>query len=73
MAWRLAGVMGFVWRLFRLKGEPPITRQMLQLIGMPFTVSTEKARRELKYTPKISWARGISDMSDLVTTPPRAF
>jgi nucleoside-diphosphate-sugar epimerase len=74
MAWRLAGVMGFVWRLLRLKGEPPITRQMLQLIGMPFTVSTEKARRELKYTPKISWARGISDMSDLVTTTtPRAF
>jgi nucleoside-diphosphate-sugar epimerase len=74
MAWRLAGVMGFIWRTLRLKGEPPITRQMLQLIGKPFTVSTEKARRELKYAPKISWPRGISDMSDLVaTTPPRAF
>jgi nucleoside-diphosphate-sugar epimerase len=74
MAWRLAGVMGFVWRLLHLKGEPPITRQMLQLIGKPFTVSTDKARSELKYRPKISWARGIADMSDLVaTTKARAF
>jgi nucleoside-diphosphate-sugar epimerase len=74
MAWRLAGVMGFVWRLLRLKGEPPITRQMLQLIGKPFTVSTDKARRELQYAPTMSWARGISDMSaPVATTPPRAF
>ncbi|MET0409436.1 MAG: NAD-dependent epimerase/dehydratase family protein [Hyphomicrobium sp.] len=64
MAWRLAGLMGFFWRLLRLKSEPPITRQMLQLIGKPFTVSIDKARRELTYTPKITWSRGISDMSD---------
>lgn len=71
MAWRLAGIMGFVWRLLRLTGEPPITRQMLQLIGKPFTVSTDKARRELNYAPKISWLRGISDMSDLVPATKR--
>ena len=51
MAWTMAGIMGLVWRLLRLKGEPPITRQMLRLIGMPFTVRTDKARKELVYSP----------------------
>ena len=39
VAWMLAGVMGFFWNLFNLKGEPPVTRQMLRLIGKPFTVN----------------------------------
>jgi nucleoside-diphosphate-sugar epimerase len=63
MAWRLAGVMGVVWRLFRLRGEPPITRQMLRLIGKPFTVRTDKARRELQYVPGVSWQQGIAEMT----------
>ncbi len=62
-AWRLAGVMAFVWRLFGLKGEPPLTRQLLQLIGKPFTVRTEKAQRELGYRPVISWRSGLDEMS----------
>jgi nucleoside-diphosphate-sugar epimerase len=63
LAWMIAGVMGVVWRLFRLAGEPPITRQMLRLIGKPFTVSTEKARRQLGYAPQTSWEEGTARMS----------
>ncbi len=62
MAWMLAGLMAFVWRLFRLKGEPPITRQLLQLIGKPFTVDTGKAERILGYRPQVSWRQGIAEM-----------
>lgn len=62
-AWVIAGVMGLAWRLFRLKGEPPITRQMLRLIGKPFTVSWEKARLELGYTPLVTWKAGILGMA----------
>lgn len=61
MAWRLAGIMAFVWRLFRLPGEPPITRQLLQLIGHPFTVDTIKAHRGLGYRPRLSWQEGIAE------------
>jgi nucleoside-diphosphate-sugar epimerase len=62
MAWMLAGVMGFFWNLFNLKGEPPITRQMLCLIGKPFTLNISKARRELGYAPRVSWKQGIAEM-----------
>jgi nucleoside-diphosphate-sugar epimerase len=62
MAWMLAGVMGFFWNLFNLKGEPPITRQMLRLIGKPFTLNISKARRELGYAPRVSWKQGIAEM-----------
>jgi nucleoside-diphosphate-sugar epimerase len=62
-AWTVAGIMGAAWRLFRIKSEPPITRQMLRLIGKPFTVRIDKARRELGYTPRITWEQGIAEMS----------
>ena len=63
MAWMIAGVMGFFWNLFNLKGEPPITRQMLRLIGKPFTLNISKARRELGYAPRVSWKQGIAEMA----------
>ncbi|MNU07636.1 hypothetical protein D3C72_2533150 [compost metagenome] len=63
MAWQLAGIMAFVWRLFALPGEPPITRQLLQLIGNPFTVNTLKAQRILGYRPRLSWRQGLEAMA----------
>ncbi|MCX4160184.1 MULTISPECIES: NAD-dependent epimerase/dehydratase family protein [Paraburkholderia] len=63
MAWTIAGLMAGVWRLFHLRGEPPITRQMLRLIGKPFTIRYDKARRDLGYIPKVSWKQGIEQMS----------
>lgn len=67
MAWFMAGIMGMVWRALHLAGEPPITRQMLRLIGKPFTVSTEKAKRDLGYAPQTSWDDGIARMSMRMT------
>lgn len=63
LAWAMAGIFGGAWRLFRFQGEPPITRQMLRLIGKPFTVSYDKARSELGYLPKVSWIEGIQRMN----------
>lgn len=63
VAWAIAGLMAMLWRLLRLRGEPPITRQMLRLIGQPFTVRTDKAQRELGYVPRVSWRKGIEEMA----------
>jgi nucleoside-diphosphate-sugar epimerase len=68
-AWTLAGIIGAIWRIFGLKGEPPITRQMLRLIGQPFTLRIDKARRDLGYVPRVSWTQGIDEMSGLSATP----
>ena len=62
VAWVMAGVMEWVWRTFSRKGEPPITRQMLRLIGEPFTVDIAKAQRELGYRPVMSREHGLRAM-----------
>lgn len=66
-AWTIAGIMGLAWRWLRLKGEPPITRQMLRLIGKSFTVNCDKARRELGYAPLVTWQTGILGMAPHAT------
>lgn len=63
MAWRMAGIMGAVWRLLRLKGEPPITRQMLRLIGKDFTIDISRARKDLGYGPVLSPEDGLRMMA----------
>jgi nucleoside-diphosphate-sugar epimerase len=68
-AWTMAGIMGAAWRILRLKGEPPITRQMLRLIGQTFTVRIDKAKRDLGYMPRVSWKQGIDEMCGVPTTP----
>lgn len=62
VAWVMASVMEWVWRAFSRKGEPPITRQMLRLIGMPFTLDIGKAQRELGYRPVVSREQGLKAM-----------
>lgn len=67
MAWMIAGLMGAAWRLLRLKGQPPITRQMLRLIGQPFTINTDKARVDLEYTPRTGISMGLAAMRSTKT------
>lgn len=62
IAWNMARAMEWIWRAFRRPGEPPITRQMLRLIGQPFTTDISKAQRALGYHPVVSWEQGIAEM-----------
>jgi len=62
VAWAMAGVMEWIWRTFPRRGEPPMTRQMLRLIGQPFTLDIGKAQRELGYRPVVSWEQGLGAM-----------
>ena len=62
IAWGMAAVMEWAWRRFGRAGEPPITRQMLRLIGAPFTLDITKAERELDYRPIVSWEQGLAAM-----------
>jgi nucleoside-diphosphate-sugar epimerase len=62
LAWVMAGLMEWIWRAFSRPGEPPITRQMLRLIGQPFTLDIGKAERELGYRPVITREQGLAAM-----------
>lgn len=59
----MAILMELAWRTFNLNNEPPLTRQMLRMIGYDLTLSDARARTELGYQPIISWEEGIRQMS----------
>lgn len=63
LAWLMATAMEWIWRTFSRQGEPPLTRQMLRLIGAPFTLDITKAQRELGYRPVMTREQGLSGMS----------
>ncbi len=69
LAWVMAGLMGAAWRLLRFKGQPPITRQMLRLIGRPFTIRTDKARVDLGYAPRTTMSDGLAAMRSAKADP----
>jgi nucleoside-diphosphate-sugar epimerase len=65
LAWWLATVGEWTWRLFGLEGAPPLTRSAVALIGVEVTVSDAKARRELEYEPLISREEGLRALEEL--------
>lgn len=60
LAWALARGLETVWRLARLRGEPPITREVVRLMGIGFTISLAKAKTELGYLPLVTRAQGMA-------------
>ncbi|WP_028604751.1 NAD-dependent epimerase/dehydratase family protein [Ottowia thiooxydans] len=64
IVWSMASAMEWFWRAFSRQGEPPMTRQMLRLIGAPFTLDTSKAQRDLGFKPVVSREQGLKAMSD---------
>lgn len=62
VAWFMARLMEGAWRVLPLRGDPPVTRQMLRMIGKDFTLDTTKARRELGYAPVVAFDDGVAAM-----------
>jgi nucleoside-diphosphate-sugar epimerase len=57
-----AGLMAGTWRLFGLRGQPPLYPGMVNALGLPFVVSDRKIRQRLHYQPIISVAEGLLQM-----------
>lgn len=59
----LASVAEGVWRAFKLKGEPPVTRFGAMIMSRDCVLSDAKARRELGYAPVINVEQGLKQLS----------
>lgn len=64
----LAGAIGFVsegtWRLFGLKGEPPLTRHAAMVMARDCVLVDRKARDELGYAPVITVDAGLAALAE---------
>ena len=56
-----AGLEG-LYKMARLKSEPPMTRFVARQLATSHTYSIEKAKRELGYNPKISMQQGTREV-----------
>ncbi len=59
-AYRLGAVFETLFKTFRRKGEPPMTRFLALQLSQTHTYSTQKAQRDFGYDPTISLEEGMN-------------
>ena len=64
IAFALAGLAESAHTLFRLKGEPRLTRYAVSLLAKSMTLDISAARRDLGYQPRISVDEGLDRFVD---------
>jgi len=62
MAKRVASVMEFVWKTFKLRGHPPLYKGLVNTLGLEFVTNDRKARQELGYKTFITIEQGLDLM-----------
>jgi nucleoside-diphosphate-sugar epimerase len=62
LARTLAASGEFAWENFGLKGRPPVTRTMINLMFQEVTVDDRKARTQLGYTSHVSIEQGLAEL-----------
>jgi nucleoside-diphosphate-sugar epimerase len=63
VAWLFGGALEKVWATGWLPGDPPLTREMVRLIGYPFSLDIGRARNVLGYAPEITVQEGMAQCS----------
>lgn len=66
LAWWLGAFTETGWTYLPMPGKPPIVREMVRLMGFPFTVSIEQAKRDLGYLGHHSIDAGMSNIASLI-------
>jgi nucleoside-diphosphate-sugar epimerase len=64
-----AGASEAIWRTFRLRGTPPVTRTAFWLSALETTIDISRARQELGYRPVRTIAEGMAELRE--TRDPR--
>ena len=63
-AYRIGAMLEFVYRLFRLPGEPRMTRFVARLLSTAHWYDLTAAKRDLGYAPRISTAEGLKRLRE---------
>lgn len=63
-AYRLGAVCEHVYRMLRLKGEPPMTRFLSSQLSRSHWFDISAARRDLGYEPRVTTAEGMRRMGE---------
>jgi len=58
----MATVLESAWRLFSLKGEPPLTRFVAAELAKDHWFNIDAARRDLGYEPRVSMMEGTTEL-----------
>ena len=57
-----ARLVELIWRLFRLKSTPPLSRFQLDFVALPRRYDISRAKRELGYAPQITVEEGLDQI-----------
>ena len=49
----------FLWKVFRIKKRPPLTREAFNLVGSDNRFPNDRMTRELAYQPQVDYAEGL--------------
>ena len=63
LAYGAGAVLEAAWGLFRLGGEPPMTRFLAEQLSTPHWYDISAAQRDFGYRPRVSIAEGLQRMS----------
>lgn len=61
-AYRAGAVMEALWRVLRLKGEPPMTRFVAKELATDHWFKIDAAKRDLGYNPRVTMAAGTAEL-----------
>lgn len=59
---RLGSVCEMLWRILRLKGEPPMTRFIAKELATDHWFDISAAKRDLGYSPRVDMATGTAEL-----------
>jgi nucleoside-diphosphate-sugar epimerase len=59
---RIGGLLEFLWKTFRLEGEPPLTRSVARNLGLSHWYSIDEAVRDFGYAPRVAATEGFERM-----------
>ncbi len=62
-AYKIAGWIESIWRILKLKSDPPLVREMVRLMGYGFEISTNRAKEILGYESITSVKAGLGKVA----------